>query len=197
MMPYVAGVRQSDLTPSILLSSEIFSLTGKTAVVTGAASGIGLAIAELFAKQGAAVQIFDLNLEQASEAARSINAMGLSGSAAGFECNVADEASTNKAFAAVIAANGRVDILVNNAGIGHVGDLLSTEGEDMDRMYNVNVKGIFHCSKVHSCAHIRLISSSTFSFLFCSSQPAVASMLADEKGGVVLNLASIASLIGA
>jgi 3-hydroxybutyrate dehydrogenase len=92
--------------------SEVFSLAGKTAIITGAAAGIGLAMAELFAKRGAAVQICDLNLQEAQASAKAINAMGVSGSATGMECNVADEASVNKCFAAIIAANGRIDILV-------------------------------------------------------------------------------------
>eukprot|EP00656_Telonema_subtile_P014516 TRINITY_DN1744_c0_g1_i2.p1 TRINITY_DN1744_c0_g1~~TRINITY_DN1744_c0_g1_i2.p1 ORF type:complete len:282 (-),score=78.76 TRINITY_DN1744_c0_g1_i2:262-1107(-) len=148
----------------------VFRLDGKLAVITGAASGIGLCIADLFTKQGAQVVILDLS--GAEEAARTIAAKYPGSVLKGYDCNVADQAAVDQVFDQ-IAADHRIDILVNNAGIGHVGTLLETNGEDMDRMYNVNVKGVFHTLKA-----------------------GVRNMVADGKGGAVCNLASIASLIG-
>jgi len=147
-----------------------FSLNGKVAVITGGASGIGLEICTLFAKQGATIAMLDL--AGADSAAAELSKSIPGSRCEGFNCDVADQANVDAVFEK-ISALGRIDILVNNAGIGHVGDLLATDGEAMDRMYQVNVKGVFHCLKA-----------------------AVARMLADGKGGAVLNLASIASLIG-
>lgn len=140
-------------------------LAGKRAVVTGGSNGIGYAISELFMKEGAKVYILDL--AGSGEAAARIG-----GGCTGFDCDVAKEASVIDTFTK-ITSEGRVDILINNAGVGHVGNLLETDGAAMDHMYEVNVKGIFHCLKA-----------------------GVGSMMADKQGGVVLNLASIASLIG-
>ena len=95
--------------------STIFSLEGKCAIITGAASGIGLAIAELFAKQGAAVQILDINLEAAQAAAKGINDSSPRQPAVGRVCDVADESSVGSCFGAIVSQYGRIDILVNNA----------------------------------------------------------------------------------
>lgn len=117
----------------------MFELKGKRALVTGAASGIGLAIAELFAAQGAQVALIDLNLEKAAEAAAKIGPL-----AKGYACDVSDEASVQAAFAAIGAP---VDILVNCAGIAHVGSLATTTVADLDRLYAINVRGTYLCMK--------------------------------------------------
>jgi len=160
----------SDQCANDIAVDMAFKLTGKLAVVTGGSNGIGLEIATLFAKQGATVAIMDLQGAQEAAAKLSKEIAGIK--VEGFSCDVADEASVEGVFQK-ISALGRIDILVNNAGVGHVGDLLATDGDAMDRMYKVNVKGVFHCLK-----------------------SGVSRMLADGKGGVVCNLASIASLIG-
>jgi NAD(P)-dependent dehydrogenase (short-subunit alcohol dehydrogenase family) len=149
----------------------MFRLDGKSAIVTGAGSGIGRAIATTFAAQGARVFALDLDLAAAQETAAAIGAAGGSAAAA-LECDVTSAASVAAAFARVAAHAARLDILVNNAGIGHVGTVETTSESDLDRLYAVNVKGIFHCSK-----------------------QAVPRMRA-QGGGVILNLASIASLVG-
>ena len=87
-------------------------------------------------------------------------------------CDVTDEAAVRACFANICAAHGRIDCLVNNAGISAVGDVLKATGAELDRVYAVNVKGVFHCLKA-----------------------GVEKMLADGKGGAIVNLASIASLI--
>jgi 2-keto-3-deoxy-L-fuconate dehydrogenase len=148
----------------------VFRLDGKSAIVTGAGSGIGRAIATTFAAQGARLFVFDRDLGGANETVAAIGAAG--GDATAVECDVTDAASVAAAFASADRGAGKVDILVNNAGIGHVGTVETTSEGDLDRLYAVNVKGIYLCSR-----------------------EAVPRMRA-HGGGVILNLASIASLIG-
>ncbi len=150
----------------------MFRLDGKTAIVTGAGSGIGLAIASTFARNGARVFALDRDLKAAGAAAESICAAG--GAASALECDVAIAGSVDAAFARIDSDRdaARIDILVNNAGIAHIGTVENTSEQDFDRVYSVNVKGIFLCSRA-----------------------AVRRMLT-SGGGVILNLASIASLIG-
>ncbi|HEY4160382.1 MAG TPA: SDR family oxidoreductase [Polyangiaceae bacterium] len=147
----------------------MFELSGKTAWITGAGSGIGRSMAELFAKQGAQVLVLDLNAQAAEECAEQIRTAG--GRASALALDVADGASVKSVFDRGLGELGRVDILVNSAGIAHVGTLLSTSEADFDRLYRVNVKGTFLCS-----------------------QAAVPAML-ERGGGTILNMASIASLI--
>jgi NAD(P)-dependent dehydrogenase (short-subunit alcohol dehydrogenase family) len=148
----------------------MFDLSGKTAVVTGSGSGIGEAIARLFARQGARVALLDVDEAAARAVAESMRAEG--GDAASWRCDVADAREVQAAFADVEARYGRLDILVNNAGIAHVGDLAATAEEDLDRVYRVNVKGVYLCARAALPAMLR------------------------QGGGVILNLASIASLVG-
>ena len=148
----------------------MFDLSGKTAVVTGSGSGIGEAIARLFARQGARVALLDVDEAGASGVAESIRTSG--GVAESWPCDVSNARQVQVAFADVVERFGRLDILVNNAGVAQVGDLMATSEEDLDRVFRVNVKGVFLCSRA-----------------------ALPTMLA-QGGGVILNIASIASLIG-
>jgi NAD(P)-dependent dehydrogenase (short-subunit alcohol dehydrogenase family) len=148
----------------------MFRLDGKAAVVTGAGSGIGEAIARLFGRCGARIAVVDLDQDAARRTADGIRAEG--GSAEAWRCDVGDAASVRTTLDDVSSRLGGLDILVNNAGIAHVGTVESTSEADMDRVYRVNVKGVFLCS-----------------------QAAVPRMLA-KGSGVILNMASIASLIG-
>ena len=148
----------------------MFRLDGKIAAVTGAGSGIGAAIATLFARRGA--RVFVLELNEAGGRATVDAIRSADGDATVVACDVSDGASVTSAFDAVANDAGRLDILVNNAGIAHIGTVETTTEADLDRIYAVNVKGVHLCSQ----AGIRM-------------------MLANG-GGVILNLASIASLIG-
>ena len=143
-----------------------FSLKGKNAIVTGGGSGIGKAICLALAEQGATVHILDLTLENAKATADEIEKNGHK--AVAHQCNVADQ----KNVQAIVKSIGTdIDILVNNAGIAHVGNVEGTEEADMDRVYNVNIKGVYNC--IHAV---------------------IGNM--KKKGGVILNLASIASSVG-
>ncbi|HEU0106450.1 MAG TPA: SDR family oxidoreductase [Vicinamibacteria bacterium] len=148
----------------------MFELTHKVAVVTGGASGIGAAISLLFAKQGARVTVLDVDEAAARRVADRIVAAG--GKADAQRCDVSSAADTLAAMAAVEKAAGRIDILANIAGIVHVGTIETTAEADFDRIYRVNVKG-----------------------MYLSTQAALPIIL-KGGGGVILNMASIASLIG-
>src|SRR4051812_3476496 len=111
----------------------MFSLKDKIALVTGAGSGIGASIARVFAKAGAHVIVADIQESAASETAREILSSG--GHAQPCVVDVADEAEAEKIVSSVHQEHGRLDILVNNAGIGHVGTILQTKVEDLDRLY--------------------------------------------------------------
>jgi 2-keto-3-deoxy-L-fuconate dehydrogenase len=144
----------------------MFELAGKKAVVTGGGSGIGKAIAVLFARQGAQVHVVELNEEAAQNTVAEIEAAG--GQVSVYGCDVRRQDEVQSTFAAI----GPLDILVNNAGIAHVGNLENTTEEDLERVYQVNVKGAYHCL-----------------------QAAVKGMKT-RGGGVILNMASIAALVG-
>jgi len=122
----------------------MFDLTGKVAVVTGAGSGIGAAIAQRLAEAGAYVFIGERDLDSGKGIASLIEQAG---SGAEFVHVDVSEESSCKALAHRVLARGACDILVNNAGIGHVGTALSTSGEDIDRMMAVNVKGVLYISQ--------------------------------------------------
>lgn len=148
----------------------MFDVKGKRAVVTGAASGIGAAVAKVFQASGATVVIVDLEKEKAVAMAEWISSAGAA-SAQAVACDVSSAESVSVAFGE-ITAGGRVDILVNCAGIAHVGNLASTAPEDLDRLYAVNVRGTF-----------------------LMMQAALGPML-DGGGGSIVNLASIAATAG-
>ncbi len=143
----------------------MFDLTGKTALVTGAGSGIGRAIAQRFAAAGAQVCVGDLDAKGGAETVALITAAG--GRAEFAALDVTDE----EAVAALVWRLGALDILVNNAGIGHVGTILQTTGADLDRLYRVNVRGVFHVTKAF-----------------------LPTMLARKKGSVI-NIASIGGIV--
>jgi NAD(P)-dependent dehydrogenase (short-subunit alcohol dehydrogenase family) len=148
----------------------VFALTHKTAFVTGAGSGIGAAIAETFARAGARVFVADIDEPSARATAGRIREQG--GEADVVTIDVRDEASCAAAASRVHGATGRLDVLVNNAGIGHVGTMMTTGGADLDRLYQVNVRGVFNVTKVF-----------------------LPDMLARRSGSIV-NMASVGGLVG-
>lgn len=150
----------------------MFRLDGKVALVTGAGSGIGEAIARLFASQGAVVLVADARSDAAESVTAAIRQAG--GVAHALQLDVADEAQVTARFQEVRTTHGRFDILVNNAGVSHVGNVLETTVEEWDRVMRVNAFGVFLCAR-----------------------EAVRQMLAQEpRGGVIVNMASAAGLIG-
>ncbi|RAJ35544.1 SDR family NAD(P)-dependent oxidoreductase [Pedobacter cryoconitis] len=144
----------------------MFSLEGKIAVITGGGSGIGKAIAILFAKQGATVHIIELNAEAAEETV--IEIQQNKGQARGHSCDVSNQNHVLDIFHQI----GSVDILVNNAGIAHIGKAGTTSEVDFDKVFAVNVKGAYNA-------------------LF-----AAIPLLKESKSPVILNMASIAAVVG-
>ena len=123
----------------------MFSLKGKSAVVTGAGSGIGQAIALALAKQGAFVDVLEIDGQAAGETVEQIRFAG--GQADATQCDVADHGQIQDVFDALGQARGGLDCLVNNAGIAHVGNITDTSEADFDRVMSVNLKGVFNCLK--------------------------------------------------
>lgn len=124
----------------------MFDLSNKVALVTGAASGIGAAVAFTLARAGAFVYVADLDEKNGERVAQEITEEGKK--AAFIKINVAENDDCLQAAELVHREHGKLDILVNNAGIGHVGTIEQTTGEDMDRLYAVNVRGMFNLTKV-------------------------------------------------
>jgi NAD(P)-dependent dehydrogenase (short-subunit alcohol dehydrogenase family) len=119
-----------------------FKLTGKTAIITGGASGIGSAIAKAFVSQGARVALLDLNLEAAQAGAKELGSNSLA-----FACNVSDSQSVAEAIAKAHQELGRVDILVNSAGIVALAPAESLSDKDWSRTLDINLTGTFFVSR--------------------------------------------------
>jgi 2-keto-3-deoxy-L-fuconate dehydrogenase len=124
----------------------MLSLTDKIALVTGAGSGLGAAIAEAFGRAGAFVYCTDRDEKTAEETAARIR--GAEGQAVALEHDVSRESDCDRVAAEVHGAHQRLDVLMNNAGVGHVGTMLTTTGSDLDRVFAVNVRGVFNVTKV-------------------------------------------------
>ena len=148
----------------------MFNLSGKVAVVTGGGSGIGQAIATLFGRQGANVVVLDRDIDGAKNTAAAVVTGG--GSADALKCDVSDASGVKSTFGAIVERTGRLDILINNAGVAHVGNIERTSEDEFDRLYRVNVKGVYLCSQ------------------------AAVPVMVQQGGGVILNMASIVSFIG-
>jgi NAD(P)-dependent dehydrogenase (short-subunit alcohol dehydrogenase family) len=119
-------------------------LAGRSAIVTGGGSGIGQAIALHFARSGARVAILDIGT--AEETLGSIQAAG--GEASAIRCDVTRQDDVGRAFAEASERFGALDILVTSAGVAHVGTVEQTTEADLDRLYAVNVKGVYNCLRL-------------------------------------------------
>jgi 2-keto-3-deoxy-L-fuconate dehydrogenase len=146
-----------------------FDLNGRVAVVTGGASGIGKAISVRLAANRAQVWVLDVDASAAQATAAEIVQAG--GRAWALPCDVADPQSVNQMFTS-IAAQGPINILVNSAGIAHIGTIATTNLQDFERIFKVNVQGTYLCM-----------------------QAAIATMIG-QGGGVIVNMASMAAIIG-
>ncbi len=144
----------------------MFSLKNKHAVVTGGGSGIGKAVCLLFAKQQAAVHILDINETAANKTASEIIDDG--GNAQAHVCDVSNQQQTIEVFNSI----NKIDILINSAGISHIGKAHTTSEEDFDRIFRVNVKGVYNC-------------------LF-----AAIPLMQKNNSGIILNLSSVAAVVG-
>jgi 2-keto-3-deoxy-L-fuconate dehydrogenase len=142
-------------------------LAGRTAIVTGGGSGIGQAIASLFGARGARVAIVDV-----ASADATVNAIvEAGGQAVHVPCDVSRQDEVTRAFGEIHDRFGPLDILVNSAGVAHVGTVEQTAEADFDRVYSVNVKGVYNCLKLGVVAM-------------------------KDRGGVILNVASVAATVG-
>ena len=152
--------------PSI---AQLFDLTGKAAIVTGGAMGIGQGIALRLAEAGAAVMITDINLEAATNTVNQIRSTG--GKAEAIKADASSVADARRTAQETVRAFGRLDILVNNAGIYPFAPALQLTEEVWDRVVDINLKG-----------------------LFFYTQAAAQEMLNEGHGGKIINIASIDAL---
>jgi 2-keto-3-deoxy-L-fuconate dehydrogenase len=149
------------------LSAAGPSLAGRTAIVTGAGSGIGQAIAALFAARGARVGLLDVgDVGATMELVRTAG-----GEALPVRCDVSRQDDVGRAFGEVAEKYGELDVLVNSAGVAHIGTIEQTSEDDLDRIYSVNVKGVYNCLK-HGVAAMK------------------------GRGGAILNICSVAATVG-
>ncbi len=146
-----------------------FDYNNKTVLVTGGASGIGKAICEKFALQGAKVHVLEYNEQDGTRTADGITQAG--GIAKCHSCDVSNQQQV-KSVVDKIAEETQIDILINNAGVAHVGRIENTSEADLDRLYQVNIKGVYNC------------------MLACIGK------MKEQGSGVILNMASIASHVG-
>ena len=146
------------------------NLKSKVAIVTGGGSGIGRAISKKLSDDGAHLVILEINPDNAKDTVDEIITSGASAQA--IQCDISDNGAVKSAVDEIIAQHSRIDILVNNAGIAHIGNVESTTPDDLDKIYNVNVKGVYN------------------------GMNAVVPVMADHGGGSIVNLASVASKLG-
>jgi 3-oxoacyl-[acyl-carrier protein] reductase len=152
------------------LTEEGLKLTGKVALVTGAAQGIGRAIALLLARNGADIVVSDINLEKAEETAKEIRAIGPKATAV--KVDVSNLSEVERMVEAIIEKLAKIDILVNNAGITRDKLILRMTEEDWDAVLGVNLKGTFNCTKT------------------------VIRHMAKQRSGKIVNIASVVGEMG-
>lgn len=144
-------------------------LQGKTAILTGGGSGIGEAISKCFVDNGAYVHVLDIDQKAIQDASTEITEKERQYTY--HRCDVSNHSEV-KTIIGGIASKGPIDILVNNAGVAHVGNIENTSEADLNKLYDINVKGVYNC--IHSCI----------------------GPMKENGGGVILNMASIAASVG-
>ena len=149
----------------------MFSLQDKVTIVTGAGSGIGAAIAECFAEAGGFVYVADCNEASGAETVRIIERCG--GRAKLAVVDIVNESECLTLIQRVLSENaGRCDVLVNNAGVGHVGTILTTDPADLERLWQINLRGAYFLSR------------------------AVLPSMIERRAGSIINLSSVAGIMG-
>lgn len=149
---------------------QILNLSGKIAIVTGCSKGIGAAISSALAGRGAVVHGLDVDDETGK--AQIENMIQAGGRAVFHHCDVVDHQATEKIFAAIAKEYNGLDILINNAGIAHIGTVRNTTPEDLDRLYQVNIKGVYNCLHF-GVKHMQ-----------------------ESGGGSIVNMGSVAAMVG-
>lgn len=148
----------------------MFKLNQQTTIVTGGGSGIGRAIATCFAKQGAYVYILDIDEKGANQTIAEIVAEN--GSGKYISLDISNQQHVKDAISQIVKERSGIDILVNNAGVSHIGNAENTTETEFDRIFTINVKGVYNCLQ------------------------AVIPFMKEKQKGVILNMCSIAASVG-
>ena len=149
----------------------MINLENKLAVITGAARGIGFAIAESFIRKGADVIILDIDKEQVDQAVAKLKT-GSEVKVSGYAADVTDEELIGSTFKEIVNEHGKIDILINNAGVTRDGLLMKMRSSDWDMVLDVNLKGTFICTQK------------------------VSRYMLKQRSGVIINMASIIGIMG-
>lgn len=147
-----------------------FNLDKKVGIVTGGSKGIGGSICKVLAEQGCDVQIVDIDREQGEIVEKTIKENH--GNATFHYCDIADQAAVKRLFEGIEKDFGKLDILVNNAGVAQIGNVENTTPEDMKRMYDINIMGVYHC-------------------LYYGVK-----LMRKANGGAIVNMSSVAAHVG-
>ena len=142
----------------------------KVAIVTGGGSGIGKAIVQSLAESGALVYIIDVQEDQARETMEVLQKQKMK--VEFLQCDVSKQSQVAETVRQIFSNEGRIDILINNAGVSHIGTAEDTNEEDFDRIYQINIKGVYNC--LHE----------------------VIPCMKKTGGGVIINLSSVAATVG-
>lgn len=145
-------------------------LDNKTAIVTGGASGIGKAIAQVLAENGATSYILDVNVAEGQKTEEDIRKNG--GKAFFISCDISNQDQVKQVFQTIWQQENALDILINNAGISHIGNAENTSEADFDKIFSINIKGVYNC--LH----------------------AGIPFMKDSGGGVIINMTSVAASVG-
>ena len=155
---------------NILNGQNLFDVSGKVVLITGAATGLGEGYAHIFAESGCKVACADIQFEKVCQTAEDICAQGFEAKA--FEVDVTRQKSIRKMAAEILQAYGRIDVLVNNAGVEHIEPFTEVSEEHYDFITSVNLKGVFFVAQ------------------------AIAKIMKKQGGGKIINIGSLGSYIG-